>query len=100
MSATTDIVTVGDVGTLIRVPVVDGAGNPLDLSAASVARLKVTFRDGTTAVWDATVNGSYLEYTTTADTILVPGRAEVRPYVEIPNWSGHGLPVPMIIGSL
>lgn len=68
---------VGDEGTLFRVDMGE------DVSSFSNCKFKIVKPDDTTAEWDATPNGVYLEYNIVADDFSVAGRYTCTPYGEV-----------------
>jgi hypothetical protein len=67
----------------------------MDVSAATVAQLKVEKPDGTLVTWTAKpiiINGSpnWLSYTTASGDLDQVGRYAVQPYLEIGEFSGLG----------
>ena len=83
----------GDVGTIIRVTVMeDGEVVPID--SATVKKIKFTKPSGTIVLKDAefTTDGTdgKLQYITLANDLDELEVWEARPYVELTAWKGHG----------
>ena len=75
---------VGDIGTVISVD------TTVDIEAATVHVLDVIFPDETTAIWVATQNGDFLEYTSQAGDLDQSGTHIIRARIETPagKWRG------------
>lgn len=75
---------VGDVGTLLRVDV------GTDITGATTHQIKYTKPEGDRGVWEAIINGQYLEYTSQADDFDQAGDWTIQAYVVTSAGSWHG----------
>jgi hypothetical protein len=88
-------VHVGDIGTVLRVKIVDEDGSGVDVSAATTKTLKLLKADGSCVEKDAefTTDGtdSYIEYVTIAGDILEghKGGWKIQGFVITPIFSAH-----------
>lgn len=85
---------VGDVGTVFEPTVLDENNAIMDLSNATILRLKFTDPNGVTVARDAVLsNGGTdgkLRYVTAATSDLSSaGDWQVQAYIEKPGWKGH-----------
>jgi len=83
---------VGDIGTEIRLLVVDEESGIDDISDATVHKLLVRKPDGSEVEWEADIEGTqYLTYTVQDGDLDQPGTYRVQAYLELPSgWSGKG----------
>ena len=84
-------VYVGDIGTEI---VIDCGS---DLTGATVHQILVRKKDGTTAIWEATVDGNYLKYTIVENDLNIAGTYWLQAYVSISGWSGRGATATLVV---
>lgn len=94
---------VGDTGTSIRILVTED-GDPVNISSATVKKLKFLKKDKTTLVVDASflTDGldGYLEYKTVDGDIDMAGQWKVQAYLEIGTWKGHTEKQAFIVSTL
>lgn len=78
-------VFVGDVGTEILLD------TGVDISAATVAKIKVKKPTGAALDWTATISGTRsVRYVIQTGDLDVAGRWKLQAYVEMPGWKGRG----------
>ena len=84
---------VGDVGTELVVRVLDEAGRPVDVSAATVLTIKLKPPSGSTvpltAVPDTTGADGRIKYVSLAGTFALAGAYAVEGYVEVGGAKFH-----------
>ena len=87
---------VGDVGTTFEATIADEEV-PVDLSSAGLLELKFQQPDGVVVTktalltTDGTDGKQY--YSTEAGFLSLPGLWRWQPYLELPDWQGHGDPL-------
>lgn len=82
---------VGQIGVLFRVDT-QGVGCPdVDWSSATVSQIICKRPDGEITEWDATINGSYFEYTTISENDLpLSGTYKIQTRVVGPSYEAYG----------
>jgi len=91
---------VGDIGTEIRVQVLDENGAVVDVSGAAVRQLKMLKPGAIAVTVKAATDGSiqepaktgalgWMHYTTVLNDLDTAGEWKVQGYVEVGAWKGH-----------
>ena len=86
-------VFVGVVGQILEFTIVDAAGNPIDISGATVQRFLILRPDGqlltrTTSFTSDGTDGK-IRYSTVAEDLTVKDTYYIQAYLELPTWQGH-----------
>lgn len=75
----------GDVGTEIEVDC------GVDVSTATVRKLKVRRPNGTQVEWAASAKGTTkISYVVADGDLSMPGVWQIQAYIEMPGWKGRG----------
>lgn len=78
--------TTGDIGTVLFLDL------GVDVSAATVALLKIKKPNGNQLTKTASINGTALSYPTIAGDLDESGEYAIQAYLEIGGWKGHSEP--------
>ena len=93
---------VGDIGTILRITIKEGAVAK-DISTATVTEFHIKKKDGSMltvpATWYTDGTDGKLQYVFVDGDVTVAGKWYAQPYLELPNWSGHTARVEFMVGT-